>query len=319
MSSECYLCPNKCCLSENSFGVCGVRGWKNDSYYLPYHGVLSAVSIDPIEKKPLYHYHPGADIYSVGFFGCSLSCPFCQNYTISKEFGSSNNHKHYKPSEVVKAALSKGSFGIAYTYSEPLIHYEWLIECLKKARSSGLKNILVTNGYINREPGLEILKYTDAVNIDLKSFNDSFYRSELKGALQPVLDFISESSSRVHTEITTLVIPGKNDSQDEISSSADFISGIDRNIPWHLSAYYPAYKYNVPPTQPERLKALVELASKKLNFVFTGNIGGSADSICPVCGNTLIKRRGYTTSVSGISGELCTGCGTMVSEFGITI
>ena len=319
MSYQCFLCPNRCLISDNSFGNCGVRGSKDGESFLPYHGVISAASMDPIEKKPLYHFHPGTAIFSVGFFGCSLACPFCQNSNISKEFSSSHGRQKLAPRGVVDVAIEQGSFGIAYTYSEPIVHYEWVIECAEHAASRGLKNILVTNGYINPEPGKELLKNIDAVNIDLKSFSDSFYKTELKGSLQPVLEFIEYAAGTVHTELTTLIIPGKNDSTDELKSAVDFIAGLNKNIPWHLSAYYPAYNYSIPPTEPASLRAIAERASEKLDFVFTGNISDSSNSFCPDCGNLLIERSGYHTRLPGIADGKCSSCGAEVSVFGIII
>ncbi|HAK46345.1 MAG TPA: AmmeMemoRadiSam system radical SAM enzyme [Spirochaeta sp.] len=319
MAVTCKVCPNQCHISDNHFGICGVRGALDNKLHLPYHGILSATSVDPIEKKPLYHFHPGAGIYSVGFFGCSLSCPFCQNYRISKEFPRKPEGRKTRPESVAEAALKSGSFGIAYTYSEPIVHYEWVLECAKEAHARGLKNVLVTNGYINDEPAKELLAWMDAVNIDLKSFNESFYHDELGGSLRPVLDFIRLAADSVHTELTTLIIPGKNDSTAEINKAADFIAGIDKNIPWHLSAYYPAYKYSIRPTGHEEILKLVDTAGEKLNFVFAGNIGGRSDTYCPSCGSLLIKRSGYSTIVSGIAGGRCTGCGSDAADFNIII
>ncbi|MDC7227134.1 MAG: AmmeMemoRadiSam system radical SAM enzyme [Spirochaetales bacterium] len=320
MALNCFLCPNNCKIEDGYFGVCGVRGAVDGRFNLPYNGLISAISTDPVEKKPLYHFHPGKTIFSIGFFGCSLSCPFCQNYRISKEFPAPSDAEPKSPSQIVDAALKSGSFGIAYTYSEPLIHYEWLLECLKTARTAGLKNILVTNGYINPEPASELITYIDAVNIDLKSFSEDFYQDVLKGRLQPVKDFITLASKHTHTEITTLVIPDKNDSEEELEQAAGFIAGLGKSIPWHLSAYYPSYKYNQRPTAPEQLISLAEKVSKQLNFVYTGNIaGGISDTLCPVCGNKLIIRTGYRTLTSGISSGKCTGCRTDVSSFGIIL
>ncbi|MBI9105433.1 MAG: AmmeMemoRadiSam system radical SAM enzyme [Spirochaetales bacterium] len=309
MQYNCPVCPNNCVIAEGKTGICGVRSSRNGKAFLPYYGVLSAVSTDPVEKKPLYHYHPGKTIFSVGFYGCSLSCPFCQNYRISKEFGKPLS-KPVSPARLAESAAGSGSFGIAYTYSEPIVHLEYILETAAEASSLGLKNVLVTNGYINAEPAERLLEITDAVNIDLKSFNPDFYRNELKAKLEPVLKFITKAAKYCHIEVTTLVIPGKNDSEAEISESAAFLASIDKNIPFHLSAYYPSYKYSVPPTRPDALIKLAEKASEKLNFVYTGNIaGGRTDTICPGCGNTLIKRSGYSTVSSGLIHGKCSSCG----------
>jgi pyruvate formate lyase activating enzyme len=319
MSYNCRVCPNNCSIAEGRTGLCGVRSNRNGKAYLPYYGLLSAVSSDPIEKKPLYHYHPGENIYSVGFYGCNLSCPYCQNYHISKEFNKPSS-RAVSPSELVSSAAESGSFGIAYTYSEPIVHYEWVLETSLEAASLGLKNVLVTNGYINKTPATELLKVIDAVNIDLKSFNPEFYQRELKAELEPVLNFIKKASKHCHVEVTTLIIPGKNDSEDEIKQSSAFLASIDPNIPFHLSAYYPSYKYTFPPTAPENLLRLADTASEVLNFVYTGNIsGGRTDTHCPECGNQLIKRNGYSTIITGITGKKCNNCGKDLDSLSLVL
>ncbi len=321
MSTSCGICPHNCLLEENKFGICGTRKLKNNEIDLPFYGLISAEAIDPVEKKPLYHYHPSQNVFSIGFFGCSLSCPFCQNHSISKDFKPRISYgSFYKPEELISKADKSGSFGIAYTYSEPLIHFEYLLDCMILAERRGLKNILVTNGFINETPADKLLKYTDALNIDLKAFNDAFYKQELKGKLEPVLNFIQNAASKSHVEVTTLVIPDKNDSEKEIMQCADFLSSISPGIPYHLSAYYPSYKYNIKPTEPRKLMQLAAAASTKLDFVYTGNIyGGRQDTLCPSCGNILIKRSGYSTFLPGISDDKCSGCGIDINTINIHI
>ena len=320
MPAECRVCPNNCVIPDGGRGICGVRGAENRTLHLPYHGAISAAAMDPVEKKPLYHYKPASSVFSIGFYGCSLSCPFCQNHHISKSFPQPAKLNFSSPTDIVEAAESNGAESIAYTYSEPLIHYEWLLECTAAARAAGLRNIIVTNGYLNPDRFDDLLENTDALNIDLKSFNPDFYRRELKGRLQPVLDFITVSARTAHVELTTLIIPGKNDSEEEIRAAADFISSTDVNIPWHLSAYYPTFKYSLPPTSPDKLIRLAETASEKLNFVYTGNItGGISDTICPDCGQLLISRSGYSTDICGIENGVCSGCSAPITGFGIVI
>ncbi len=319
MSCRCDICPNRCLIKENDFGICGVRKCVDNQIILPYYGRLSALSVDPIEKKPLYHFYPGSTILSAGFYGCSLSCPFCQNFRISKEFPQPAGAA-YSPQQLINASISEDSFAIAYTYSEPVVHYEYIIETSELASAKGLKNVLVTNGYINNTKANKLLANIDAVNIDLKSFSNDFYRMELGGRLEPVLDFIRAAADSVHTEVTTLVIPGKNDSLEEISAEAGFLASVDKNIVYHLSAYYPAYKYSAPPTDPGRLVMLAEKASEYLPFVFTGNItGGIQNTKCPSCGNELINRSAYHTRITGIADGLCSNCKTDISELGIIL
>ncbi len=309
MSLKCTLCPHGCSLSEGQVGICRVRGNTEDRIQDRYFGILSALSMDPIEKKPLYHYHPGKMVLSAGFFGCSFRCPFCQNYRISQTPG--NGRNPVSPMELVETALQKESFAIAYTYSEPIVHLEYLLETAELAGKQGLKNILVSNGFINPEPGKKLIKAMDAANIDLKSFNDDFYKKELKGTLAPVLDFISMAAESIHLEVTTLVIPGKNDSVQEITDIVQFISSLDDKIPLHLSAYYPQYKYSRPGTDPAKLIALAETAEDYLSYVYPGNIGlAENNTFCSDCGKPIIKRRGYQLDLTGLDGSRCCFCGT---------
>ncbi len=313
---ECLLCPNNCTIADGKSGICRVRTNRNGVLALPCYGKLSALAADPIEKKPLYHYYPGKTILSAGFYGCSLKCPFCQNYNISQRINPDVSET--SPEELVQAALDQQSFAIAYTYSEPLIHFEYIMKTAKLAREKGLKNILVSNGYLNKDPARELLEYIDAANIDLKSFNPDFYRDELGGKLDPVQDFIKIAAEKTSLEITTLIIPGKNDSDTEIDSISGFIGSLNPEIPLHLSCYYPTYKYSIPSTLPEKVFALKKVAEKHLQFVYAGNVGLSeTNTICPECNNLLIKRRGYNTEICGITGGKCSNCGYSVPIEGV--
>lgn len=308
---RCRLCPHECLISDGRRGICGVRENAGGRASLPYYGMLSSIAVDPIEKKPLFHFYPGSDILSVGFLGCNFHCPFCQNFRISQEFAGSGEKK--EPSELVGLAVKTRSFGIAYTYSEPVIHFEYIRETAQKARSDGLKNVLVSNGFLNTEPALELLPFLDAANIDLKSFSDDFYRKELGGSLEPVLKFISLAAGKVHLEITTLVIPGRNDSVEEIDAISRFLSSLDRDIPLHLSCYFPRYKYNERGTTYGDIKPLLAAAGKNLNFVYAGNIAEDADTLCPDCGNILVKRSRYRVSTPGLNNGKCSNCGRNIA------
>ncbi|MFO7849790.1 MAG: AmmeMemoRadiSam system radical SAM enzyme [Spirochaetia bacterium] len=319
---RCTLCPHGCILDDGKTGVCRVRRNEGGELSLPYYGVLSAVSTDPIEKKPLYHFYPGSSIFSIGFYGCSFNCPFCQNYSIAHftpaEGTGSVKSRRVRPEEIVKSARSEGATGIAYTYSEPLVHFEWLLETAQIAAKTGLRNVLVTNGYINEEPARQLLPYIHAANVDLKSFNPDYYTRVIGGRLEPVLNFIKTAAEYIHIEVTTLVIPGETDSEEEIESIAGFLSDINPDIPYHLSCYYPTYKYTIPPTNPKTVFKLMETAKKKLNYVYPGNVGLSeVESECPKCGNTLVRRTGYKTTVTGIkkgsdNSTQCGSCGAPV-------
>ena len=303
----CTLCPNGCIIAEGKHGVCRVRFNRGGSLEIPYYGKISALSVDPIEKKPLYHFHPGAGILSAGFVGCSFHCGFCQNWRISQ--GTEAATRYVEPHELVDIGVRERSFAIAYTYSEPLIHAEYILEAARIAREHGLKNVLVSNGYINAEPAEEIIGLTDAANIDLKGFDPEFYRDETGGKLEEVLRFLRQAAGRIHLEVTTLVIPTKNDTPEQIEGIARFIASLDPSIPLHLSCYNPQYKYRIPPTPFSTVKALSEAAQKHLRYVYLGNVGlEETNTYCHSCGNLLVRRVGYSVHVKGIVKGKCGKC-----------
>jgi pyruvate formate lyase activating enzyme len=286
-----------------------VRLNRGGKLVLPFYARISSVAVDPIEKKPLYHYHPGSRVLSVGFVGCSLRCPFCQNHRISQVTTAPT--EVISPAALVDMARSEGSFAIAYTYSEPLIHLEYVLDCAVRAREAGLRNILVTNGYLEPEPLLDALPLIDAANVDLKSFEPRFYSRELGGELESVKRFIAAACGSMALEVTTLVLPGKNDSPEEIDTVSRFLATLDRSLPYHLSAYTPRYRYTAPATSEAALNSLVEVARQHLDFVYAGNLGDrGSDTVCPGCGRPWIRRRGYRTEVVGLQGDgACAGCG----------
>jgi len=268
---QCNLCFRKCKINSGAFGVCNVRGNENGKGFIPYYGKVSSIAIDPIEKKPLYHYRPGSDIFSVGFLGCNLFCPFCQNYHISQNVKASS--RYFSPQELIQRVLLSGCSQIAYTYSEPLVHAEYLLDCMVLAKKSGIENVLVTNGVVNKEAGEDILNLTSAANIDLKCFSEKTYREVLGGDLHSVTDFIVNAwRKNIHIEITTLIVPDLNDGEEEIKKCMDFIKSVSPHIPWHISAYHPCYKWNAPPTDPDFLFSISEKAKKVLSYVYVGNV-----------------------------------------------
>ena len=326
---RCELCPHRCLIAEGRSGICNVRWNEGGGLALPLYGVLSAVSTDPIEKKPLYHFYPGSSSFSVGFYGCSFRCPFCQNYRIAQHVPRSGGRgnttsgpkaaRSVSPKELVENALREGAESIAYTYSEPLVHFEWVRETAEIARERGLFNVLVSNGYLNREPALELLPLIDAANIDLKSFRQEYYRRTIGGDLQPVLDFIRLAAVHSHVEVTTLVIPGETDSTVEISAIAGFLAEIDVNIPFHLSCYHPAHNYHTPATDPQSVFALAGAAKKQLRCVYPGNVGlTEVNTECAACKNILVRRSGYRVRMPGIvtcaegGPAVCRSCGEPV-------
>lgn len=311
---QCQLCPANCKLTEGKAGVCRSRYNSRGKLVTDNYGEAVSLAVDPIEKKPLYHFHPTAEILSTGPNGCNLGCLNCQNWTISQQ---ESKTTYISPEILVSVALKQDSIGVAFTYTEPIIWYEYIMDVAPLLRKRGLKVVLVSNGYINPEPLDSLLPMVDAVNIDLKSMRPEFYKQICKGKLQPVLDSISKfSQSEVHLEITNLVIPGHNDADDDIANLVDFVATLDRMIPLHFSAFHPDNKMMTEPTSVETLKRAYDLARRKLDHVFVGNVelAGCSDTICPGCGQSLIRRSWYKTQIVGLDGSRCSACG---SETGI--
>ncbi|MDR2344089.1 MAG: AmmeMemoRadiSam system radical SAM enzyme [Spirochaetaceae bacterium] len=314
---RCRLCPHRCALRGGAAGICGVRSGEGGGS-LPFYGRVSSIAVDPIEKKPLFHYRPGESILSVGFSGCNLHCPFCQNWRISQTTETAGSF--VSPEELVAKALALGLEQIAYTYSEPLVHAEYLIDCMTLARSHGIANVLVTNGCVNGEAAGEIIPLADAANIDLKCFSSRTYRKVLGGSLSAVKDFIKASAANIHTELTTLVVPGFNDSVEEIDLCVDFIASVSCEIPWHISACHPAYKVKTPPTKAETILGIKKRAGKKLLYRYTGNIkDDDNDTVCLNCGYVLIRRNGYVVKTPGLAKKIendgkyrCRRCGAVL-------
>jgi pyruvate formate lyase activating enzyme len=307
---ECVLCPHNCSIAEGKTGICDVRGNSGGTLYSDIYGRVSSIAMDPIEKKPLYHFHPGTQILSIGTVGCNMKCSYCQNWHISQNTAASTSF--YEPAAVVRSASREGSVGVAYTYSEPIVWFEYVMDCAKEARAAGLKNVMVTNGFVNPAPLEELLGLVDAMNIDLKTFRDETYRKFQKGRLQPVLDTITRVRGACHVELTTLVVTGINDDMAEMRDIIDWIASLDKTIPWHVSRYYPNYRHDAPPTDIAFIMNVYEEARRKLDFVYCGNIPGGAngsDTVCPSCGAIVINRRGYSTKVVALDNGRCAACG----------
>lgn len=268
---RCHLCPHNCKIPLDKTGICGVRKNIKGSLHSLIYNQVTSIALDPIEKKPLYHFHPGEFILSLGTKGCNFKCLFCQNWQISQCLDCPT--EAISSQEVVKRAKEINSFGIAYTYNEPFIWFEFVIETAQLAKENGLKNVLVTNGFVNKEPLFEILPLIDAMNIDLKSIDDEFYKKICGGRLGPVLFTIKESAKRCHIELTNLLIPQLNDSDDKIASLVDWVyENVGSEVPLHFSRYFPCFKMDSPPTPMERLKRAESIAKKKLRFVYIGNV-----------------------------------------------
>ena len=268
---KCRLCPYDCLISDGAHGACGIRINKAGMLYSEVYGRTTGASLDPIEKKPLYHYHPGEYIFSIGTKGCNLHCDFCQNWHISQDMNCQT--EELSPEDAVARAKELKSFGIAYTYNEPFIWYEFVLETAKLAKKSGLENVLVTNGYVNMEPLEGMLPYINAMNVDLKSFDDEFYVKVCKGRLKPVLDVIKRAHKSCHIELTNLIIPTMNDSEASIRKMVDWIyTNLGADVPLHFSRYFPCYQMSLPPTPIETLNMAGAIAKEKLKYVHLGNI-----------------------------------------------
>lgn len=308
---ECGLCPHHCRMADGKRGLCGIRLAQGGKLYAAGYGLISSAHNDPIEKKPLYHFHPGKSIFSVGGWGCNFKCKFCQNWTISQQVDS--NESPVPPEKIVAAARAAQSIGIAYTYNEPLINIEFVAECARLARKAGLVNVLVTNGYIEKEPAEFILPLIDALNIDIKSMDEEFYKNRCGGALKPVLEFARQAvTAGCHVEITNLIIPGLNDADEQIKQLAEWIvANLGEKTPLHLSAYRPEFKMDLPPTPPETLERAYRLCKEKLFYVYIGNAFSDSgqNTPCPQCGHELIIRRGYNTRLAGLKDKHCAQCG----------
>jgi len=308
----CKLCPVGCVLRPGQTGPCGTRA-NTDGRMVPLrYGKLVAAGVDPIEKKPLYHFHPGAPILSVAGTGCNLHCAFCQNWSISQKHD--GRTETMAPADVIDLAREHRSLGVAYTYSEPLVWFEFVRDTATLAHAAGLANVVVSNGYLNPEPLQELVPLLDAANIDLKSMDDRFYRNVCKASLQSVLQTITAlHAAGVHLEVTNLVIPGYNDSDVQLGRLRDFLADLSPEIPLHLSAYHPAWKFDAPPTPPATLERAAELCAERLHYVYAGNVHLPrwSDTRCPGCGAVVISRHGYRVDVR-LAGGTCPDCGRAI-------
>lgn len=310
----CRLCPHHCRLQPGKAGICRVRHNEGGVLYSRNFGQSSHPALDPIEKKPLYHFYPGSLILSVGTFGCNFKCRFCQNWELAQGDPALYRVESATLAELALRYRDEGSIGIAYTYSEPIVWYEFILETAKLVHEKGLKNVLVTNGFIEEEPLEALLPYIDALNIDVKAFNREFYREIVKGDYGPVL----QTAKRAYqagklVEITTLLIPGLNDREEELAELVDWLAGeLGPEVPLHFSRYVPRYQLDLPPTPGKTLLKAKAMAEEKLHYVYLGNapeLSGS-NTHCPECDAPVIERRGYGIKIQGLAGNRCRECNT---------
>jgi len=318
---KCNLCSHRCSrIADSKRGICGVRENRDGKLFSLVYGRVAARSVDPIEKKPLFHFLPGSRSYSIATVGCNFRCDNCQNYDISQLPKERNIivGQDVSPEEIVSAAKRNNCESIAYTYSEPTIFFEYAYDIAKHAKKEGIKNVFVTNGYITPEALQEISPYLDAANIDLKSFSDDFYRKNCGARLEPVLDSIRlYKSLGIWTEITTLIIPTLNDSEEELRKIAEFIKNeVGEETPWHITQFHPTYKLiDLPRTPVTLLRKAREIGLEAgLRYVYEGNVPGEngENTYCHNCGKLLIRRFGYQILENKIKNSACTYCGAKI-------
>ena len=332
---RCTACRHYCVIADKQTGICGVRQNVGGKLYLLVYGRAASVAVDPIEKKPLHHFLPGTSILSLGTVGCNFGCRFCQNWGISQvtremraEFlkkktpelmGAQVSALGYDlaPEKIVGMCAERGLPSIAFTYNEPAIFFEYAYDTAKLAHERGIRSVFVSNGYESEEALTAIRPYLDAMNIDLKSFSEKFYSGLCQAKLAPVLETIRLAHRLgIWVELTTLLIPGKNDSEDELRQIAGFIAGISKDIPWHISAFHPDYKMeDVPATGRASLERAYAIGkSAGLRFVYVGNVldDEHSSTLCPQCGTPLIERRGYDVTLAGLKDGACAKCGERI-------
>lgn len=313
VSLVCQLCPHHCTIKPGKTGRCRVRRNEEGRLFTLNYGVCTSIAFDPVEKKPLYHFHPGQTVLSLGSFGCNLSCGFCQNWEISQ-----GNPGGYllQPRDLVKLLEERreqeNCCGVAYTYSEPSVWYEFVKAAGSLVKQNGYKNVLVTNGMLNREPLKQLLPDLDALNIDVKGFTPEFYRRVVGGSLKQVISTLEYSlESGKHVEVTTLLIPGLNDSSAELKRLAQWLASLSPDLPFHISRYFPRYRFNQAATPIKSLLEAREIAREYLNYVYLGNFETEeyTDTFCPQCGQKLISRTGYFLKFVGLDRGRCIECG----------
>jgi len=312
---KCHLCSHGCLIKDGAKGICNVRENREGTLFTLVYGKVIAMNVDPIEKKPLFHFLPGSRSFSMATPGCNFKCRFCQNSEISQMPADHNRitGEEMPPSEIVKRAKETNSATIAYTYTEPTIYYEYALDISRLAVKEGIRNVFVSNGYMTDDCLMDINPDLHGINIDLKGFTDKFYKKQCGASLAPVLNSIRKARELgIWVEVTTLLIPGLNDSDKELKDIAEFLAGVDPSMPWHISRFHPTYRLtDIGPTPAEAIHRAKDIGYKSgLKYVYTGNLPGDdgEKTLCHGCGNLLIDRYGYSIKKYGIKDGRCPEC-----------
>jgi pyruvate formate lyase activating enzyme len=315
---RCDLCSHRCLIENGSKGKCGVRKNTDGTLFTLVYDKIISENVDPIEKKPLFHFLPGTLSLSIATPGCNFKCFFCQNWQISQmpcDYDRIDG-REIRPEVLLGDAIKYDCKSISYTYTEPTVYFELAYDTAKLAHEKGLKNVFVTNGFMTKECLEMIQPYLDAANVDLKSFSDEFYKEKIGGRLKPVLENIKLMYEMgIWVEVTTLLIPGLNDSEDELTKIADFLEGISNSLPWHISAYFPQYKSDIPATSMKDIIKAIDIGKKAgLKYIYGGNIPGSSyeNTYCSNCGNLVLKRIGFSVLDKKIKVDCCLKCGSKI-------
>jgi pyruvate formate lyase activating enzyme len=306
---RCELCPHYCVIPEGKTGRCRVRTVEAGRLVSLNYGKVASIALDPVEKKPLYHFHPGKAILSIGTNGCNFSCKFCQNWELAEAKAPLDDIQAADVPALIQRAKS---FGVAYTYNEPFVWYEFVLDSARLCKALSFKNVLVTNGFVNPEPLEEILPFIDALNIDIKGMTQDFHDKLTGGRIEPVLETCKRARAKAHVEITHLVIPGYNDSPEQFGKLASWIAAnLGIYTPTHLSAYFPRHHLNTSATPLSTLQAAKKIFDEHLKFVYLGNAPTpeGADTMCSQCGSLLVERVGFHARLVGLTGTRCAKCG----------
>jgi pyruvate formate lyase activating enzyme len=315
---ECQLCPRKCLVTDLERGYCGVRENQGGEYYTLVHSRACAMNIDPIEKKPLFHFHPGTAAFSIATAGCNVNCKFCQNWDISQVRPEQVTNVELPPDEIVRICRQRSVPTVAYTYSEPVIFYEYMYDTCIEGRKHGIKNVMITGGYIEREPLKKIIPVMDAIKVDLKSYSEQYYKDVVNGELQPVLDALKIMHGEgIWLEIVYLVVPTMNDSTKELTDLCNWIrTNLSEDVPVHFTRFHPTYLMtNLPSTPVKTLEKAYDIAKQSgLKYPYIGNVPGhSAEhTYCPYCGEVIIKRSGFRINKNNLKDGKCSKCDTSI-------